>query len=359
MKSFSNLVSRFFLSAVLLSGLFTSCHPVDEYVAVSGFAQGGTYSVTVNLNTGNGRIRTTPQQLKANIDSILLQIDNSLSGYNKKSQLSDFNAGKPIHPSPLFLDIYRKSHEIYTRTEGVVDVAAGPLYDAWGFGFWKGELPDAETVDSLKAHSGMKLLHADMESRLLESGVLFPEAMLKDPSSLNHPRLNFNAVAQGYSCDIVAEYLHRLGAKDMMVDIGEIYCEGHNPKGVNWTIAIDTPEDNNNEPGRDICGVFHAPDQPCGIVTSGNYRKFYIRDGKKYAHTVDPRTGYPVNHNLLSATIIAKDAFTADAYATYCMVVGFEEAAAFITENPGLEGCLVYEEEGQMRTWISEGFNMH
>ena len=169
-------------------------------------------------------------------------------------------------------------------------------------------------------------------------------------------KLNYNAIAQGYSCDLVAAYLYSIGVKDMLVDIGEIYCDGLNPERKPWTIAVDRPTDGNETPGADVVGTWHSNGGPCGIVTSGNYRKFYVRDGKKYAHTIDPRTGYPVSHNLLSATIVARDATTADAYATYCMVIGLDEAREFIQKRPDIEGYLVYDDNGTMRSWTSEGF---
>jgi thiamine biosynthesis lipoprotein len=121
-------------------------------------------------------------------------------------------------------------------------------------------------------------------------------------------------------------------------------------------LGIDRPVDGNNDPGSQIQGIFRAPEGPHGIVTSGNYRKFYVRDGKKYAHTIDPRTGYPVEHSLLSATIVAENATLADAYATYCMVIGLEEAIDFLSSRPDLEGCLIYDEEGTFKTWCSDGF---
>ena len=142
----------------------------------------------------------------------------------------------------------------------------------------------------------------------------------------------------------------------MMVDIGEIYCDGMNPSGNQWTIGIDRPVDGNDEPGADIQGIFRVPSGPHGVVTSGNYRKFYVRDGRKYAHTINPKTGQPVSHSLLSATIVASDAMTADAYATYCMVIGLESAREFIEGRPDLEGCLIYDDNGTFATWSSSGF---
>ena len=216
-----------------------------------------------------------------------------------------------------------------------MDVAAGPLFDLWGFGFKTGDFPSDEQVETVRMGSGMK--------RMIETG---------------KGTLNYNAIAQGYSCDLIADYLYSIGVKDMLVDIGEIFCDGVNPSGKPWSLGIDRPVDGNNEPGAQIQGIFRAPEGPHGIVTSGNYRKFYIKDGKKFAHSIDPRTGYPVTHNLLSATIVADDALTADAYATYCMVVGLEESIKLLESRKDLEGCLIYDNEGTFMTWTSEGFTL-
>jgi thiamine biosynthesis lipoprotein len=196
-----------------------------------------------------------------------------------------------------------------------------------------------------------------MKMQLSRDGVLVPASLLKDglkDSTL--PKLNYNAIAQGYSCDVVARYLYSIGVKDMMVDIGEIFCDGVNPSGQPWTLGIDRPTDGNNELGADIQGIFRVPSGPHGVVTSGNYRKFYVKEGRKYAHTINPLTGYPVDHNLLSATIVAPDAMMADAYATYCMVIGLEAARQFIESDPELEGCLIYDDNGTFASWTSSGF---
>ena len=326
-------------SAVVLLAMALSCQPRDRYVTITGYAQGGTYAVKVNMNG----VKVRPEEIRDSVDAILVDIDNSLSGYNKNSLLSRLNAGEKVVPDSLFKDIYAKSYDIYTETDGVVDVASAPLFDLWGFGFTSDSLPSAEAVEETLGRCGMSRLGSDVEY------------VLENLSELR-PKLNYNAVAQGYSCDVVARYLYSLGVKDMLVDIGEIFCDGKNPAGQSWSVGIDSPKDGNDELGADIQGIFRAPSGPHGIVTSGNYRKFYVRDGKKYAHTIDPRTGYPVAHSLLSATIVAPDAMTADAYATYCMVVGLEESKKFIESRPELEGCLIYDEDGAFRTWCSPGF---
>lgn len=339
--------------AVSLLTIF-SCAPKDKYVSFSGYAQGGTYTVKFNLNGRDGMIKEKPETIRDSVDAILRNIDNSLSGYNKKSLLSTFNAGESIKPDSLFLDIYERAYGFYEETDGVLDVASAPLFDIWGFGFKSGEMPDDSKVKETLASSGMKRLVKDIRSAA-NDGTLTGTELLADNGQAA-PKLNYNAIAQGYSCDVVARYLYSLGVKDMMVDIGEIFCDGHNPSGKPWTIGIDRPVDGNNALGADLQGIFRIPSGAYGVVTSGNYRKFYIKDGKKYAHTIDPRTGYPVTHNLLSATILAPDATMADAYATYCMVVGLEAAMEFVSSREDLEGCLVYDENGEFRTWTSSGF---
>lgn len=334
--------------------MISSCSPRDRYVAVSGYAQGGTYTVKFNMNGVDGMIEKSPAEIRDSIDSILSRIDNSISGYNRKSLLSRFNSGDVIVPDSIFLDIYVKGYDVFNATEGIVDVASAPLFDMWGFGFTRDSLPDASVLESAMAASGMDRMRYDIGAYLGTEGELSSASLLVKEGPL--PKLNYNAIAQGYSCDLVASYLYSIGVKDMLVDIGEIFCDGRNPSGQPWTLGIDRPVDGNDERGADLQVIFKSPGGPCGIVTSGNYRKYYVKDGKKYSHSIDPRTGYPVGHSLLSATIVAENALVADAYATYCMVVGLKEAQDFIEDSPGFEGCLIYDEDGQMKTWVSSGF---
>lgn len=290
----------------------------DRYVVINGYAQGGTYTVKANLKG----TRVSRKGMAAEIERLLVGIDTTLSGYNKASQLSRFNRGEDFEPDPMFRELLDISEKYRETTDGAFDVWAAPLFDIWGFGFRTDSLPDNE--------------------RIKEAMALTRE----------HKRLNFNAIAQGYSCDVIARYLHSIGVKDMLVDIGEIYCEGVNPKGRGWSIGIDTPFDGNNTPGASLSGIWESDGGAHGVVTSGNYRKFYIKDGKKYAHTIDPRTGRPVDHDLLSATVVAPTATEADALATYFMVAGFEEARKYIEAHPGIEACLICSD----RTWCSRNF---
>ena len=345
-KSICSILLSLFLVAL------NSCAPMkDNYVSIQGYAQGGVYSVTLNLKG----VDVPAEEIRDSIDAILAEIDVTLSGYNKNSMLSRFNAGEDITPNELFIDTYALGYMIYKETEGVVDVACAPLFDLWGFGFKNDEMPSDEEVEYARRNSGLGRCHDSVEDY---AGMnLNAENLLLERETVL-PQLNYNAIAQGYSCDLVAEYLYSIGVKDMLVNIGEIFCDGRNPSGQAWTVGIDKPVDGNNELGAQIQGVFKVPAGPHGVVTSGNYRKFYIKDGKKYAHTIDPRTGYPVDHSLLSATVIAPDAMTADAYATYCMVIGLEESKAFFAGRTDMEACLIYDEGGEFRTWCTPGFHL-
>lgn len=336
MKTIVGIFQSALLCFVLLSAV--SCGDKACYHELTGYAQGGTYSVKFK-SEGRFDVRAAGKA----VDSILTMIDTTLSGYNKGSQLSRYNSGAPVAPNGMFKEIFSISKRLYDETGGALDMASGPLFDAWGFGFTRDSLPSSSMVDSLRSVCGMNKLDGNMSP--------------VDPSV--RPKLNFNSIAQGYSCDKIAEYLHSFGIKDMLVNIGEIYCEGLNPSGKPWTIGIDMPVDGNMELGsKGLVGTWQGDGRGCGVVTSGNYRKYYVKNGRKYSHTVDPRTGYPVNHSLLSATIVAPDATLADAYATYCMVIGLEEAKRFIEGSDGLEGYLVYEEGGNMSEWASSGFNL-
>lgn len=307
--------ARIILPAIL-SLILASCG--SRYTTIGGYAQGGVYSVrydTRGVTAGRSAVQ-------AEVDAILEGIDTTLSGYNRKSLLSRRNAGEDVVLNDMFREVEAIAERYRELSGGAFDAAAGPLFDIWGFGF---------TRDSLPSDSSIAAAMERCKKREV---------------------LNFNAIAQGYSCDKVAAYLHSIGVRNMLVDIGEIYCEGVNPEGRGWSIGIDTPTDGNNTPGADIAEVWHSDGGAYGVVTSGNYRKFYVHDGKKYAHTIDPRTGRPVEHDLLSATVIAPTATEADALATCFMVMGTEEAKEYVNSHDGIEACLISSEG----IWKSEGF---
>ena len=306
---------RLFAYILLLSAAFGCSR---SYVTVGGYAQGGTYSVRYNP----AGVSASRSEVAAHIEDILVAVDTTLSGYNKKSVLSRRNAGEPVVLNNMFLEMEKIADGYRELTGGAFDAAAGPLFDIWGFGFTRDSLPGQDAIDLAMERCKRREV------------------------------LNFNAIAQGYTCDLVAAYLYSIGVKDMLVDIGEIYCDGLNPSGKPWTLGIDTPEDGNNTPGASLSGIWHSDGGPHGVVTSGNYRKFYVIDGHKYSHTIDPRVGRPVEHNLLSATVVAPTATEADALATYFMVIGLDEARVYVESHPDIEACLITSDG----TWRSEGF---
>ena len=343
--------------ALLFAFLLSACGPEDRFIQVSGHAQGGVYTVKVNLKG----VTVSPEEIRDSVDAILTRVDTTLSGYNKGSLLSRFNAGETIRPNGLFLEMYRVGYGWYERSAGVLDFAAGPLFDAWGFGFKSGEMPSDEAVTAIMASCGMGLLQPSMTPRA--DGTLSVRDLRRDGTDAPVV-LNYNAIAQGYTCDLVAAYLYSVGVKDMLVDIGEIWCDGHNPSGRPWNVGVDRPydrpADGTDQVGAELDGVWSSSLAPAGIVTSGNYRKFYVRDGRKYAHSIDPRSGYPVDHNLLSATVVSPDgAADADAIATWCMVIGLDAARELILGLDGVEGYLIYTaEDGAMAEWASPGFTL-
>lgn len=316
------------LSCAILAALSCtlSCSERAHYVTIEGYAQGGIYSIKCSIPAKNEAMAVKrAEELKNGVDSILNVIDYAVSGYNKNSLLSRLNAGETLSDDSsaeyrVLQEMTAYCDSIRLVTDGAVDTRSAALFDIWGFGFKNGSMPSDSLV----------------------------QAVMTDRS-----KMNFNAVAQGYSADLVAEYLDQNGVQDMLVNIGgEMICRGHNPSGKPWCIAIDKPVDGNNNPGEQVSGIFEMPMEKTAVVTSGNYRKFYIKDGVKYSHTVDPRTGYPVQHNLLSATIVAPTSAFADAMATYCMVIGTEKAKEFILGREDLEACLITDSE----VWTSPGF---
>ena len=304
---------------ILLSALalaLASCS--DRYQVIGGYAQGGVYSVKYNTRG----VKVSRAGVQRAVDGILTAIDTTLSGYNRKSLLSRRNTGEAVELNDMFREVEALAEHYRELSGGAFDAAAGPLFDIWGFGFTRDSLPSDSAIAAAMERSRRREV------------------------------LNFNAIAQGYSCDKVAAYLHSIGVTDMLVDIGEIYCEGLNPEGKGWSIGIDTPSDGNETPGAELSGIWHSDGGAYGVVTSGNYRKFYVHDGKKYAHTIDPRTGRPVEHDLLSATVIAPTATEADALATYFMVIGTEPAKAYVEAHDGIEACLI----SAGGIWKSNGF---
>lgn len=334
---------KFLRPLILVLALFAAgCNHSQQYMQITGYAQGGEYYVTCSLADAG---RAT--QLKQAIDDTLSAIDWSVSGYNKGSLLTRINNGEKTPLDSIFIDLFNLSRKISVETGGCFDVTGAPLFDLWGFGFKEGSMPGDDAIASAMAVVGM-----DRFTLYEEDGKTY----LDMPAG---GRLNFNAIAQGYSCDVVAKVLEAFGSENYMVSLGgELVCRGLSARGDKWRVWIDMPADGNMDSGALKQDVIAVSD--CGLVTSGNYRKYYVVDGVKYSHTVDPTTGRPVTHDLLSATVLAEDAATADALATALMVAGPEKgrkmAADWLPRGRGV--YLVYGSQDDMRVWHTPGLDL-
>lgn len=307
------------LLPLLILLLLTGCSGGERYVRMEGFAQGGTWHIICSLPA-----KARPEAVKTTIDSLLLAIDASISGYNRGSLLSRLNAGEDLPLDEHFLVNFRLSEEICRESGGAFDPSAAPLFDLWGFGFSEGgAVPVQGQIDSARALIGMDRFTIEED----------PDGTCRLRKADPRCRLNFNAIAQGYTCDRIGHYLDALGSGNYLVEVGrEILCKGLSARGDQWTIGVEKAEaaDDANDGNFTLSDTLHVTD--CAVVTSGDYRKFYVRDGKRYAHTIDPRTGRPVTHGVLSATVIvpmesdtgrvAWPCARADAEATWSMVIG-------------------------------------
>jgi len=328
----NHLISIFPVIALTLS--LASCAPQPEYAELNGLTQGTTYHIVVEKIPG-----LDVMTLRQDIEKLFTEIDNSLSIYNDSSVISAINANRSDLTDTLFREVFRDAAEVSEESGGLFDITIGPLVKSWGFG------PDAmkrfnpSMLDSLLALVGMDKVRLEGD-RIIKA----------DPDMF----IDVNAIAQGYTVDLVADLIVSRGIKQCLAEVGgEVRTVG-DKNGMGWKVGIDTPADGNYTPGADIQARIRLDDR--ALATSGNYRKFFVENGVKYSHTIDPRTGYPVKHTLLSATIIAPTGAVADAWATACMVGGKDKAIAFIEKYDFLEGYLIWSDEnGMMRSWISEG----
>ena len=327
------LKMKLIFPAVVALLLIINCNPPEiKMIRLAGNAQGTTWQITWLSENNTAH--------KEAIDSIFKKIDLSLSTYISSSIISRMNRNDTgVIADDHFITVFRKSIEISEKTEGLFDVTIAPIVNAWGFGFTKKAKIDSTDIDNLLDCVGYKLVR--LEGRRL----------VKDkPSSM----LDFNAIAQGYTVDVLSSYLESEGITNYLVELGgEVRAKGQKHQNKYWTVGIDRPNETTTE-GRPLKAIIKLKDR--SLATSGNYRKFYIEDGKKYAHIIDPHTGYPAKNNLLSATVVAGDCATADAYATAFMVMGLGKSKQFLSVHKELqlEVFFIYDEKGAWKTYSSE-----
>ena len=324
----------YFLIVAAILAFACSCNQKKSgCITNQGFMYGTVY--TVKYESPDGR------DLQVEIEAEMNKVNHSLSTFDSLSIVSKINKNQDVELDDYFLTVFNKAMEVSKITDGAFDITVAPMVNVWGFGFKHKEVVTEELIDSLKNLVGYQKIRV--------SG----NRIIKD-----HPNtmLDCSAIAKGYGSDVVGNFLARKGCKNYMVEIGgEVVARGVNAKGKSWSIGITKPVDDPLPATQDLKAIVSLNDK--ALATSGNYRNFYVENDKKYAHTIDPKTGYPVQHSLLSSTVLADNCMTADAYATAFMVVGLEEAKRIAGQIAGLEVYFIYSgENGEMKTWYSEGF---
>ena len=302
------------------------------YQKDSGLVFGTSYNITYESDTN----------YKDSIVAVMNRVDHSLSPFNKESIITAVNNNKDVTLDSFFTEVYTLATEVSKSTNGAFDITVAPLVNAWGFGFKGGDFPTDKTIDSLKAFVGM-------EKVSLANGKIEKT----DPRVM----LDCSAIAKGYAVDKVADFLRSKGIKNFLVEIGgEIVAQGHNPKAKKWSIGITKPEDDSLAVNSELSDVITVTD--IAMATSGNYRNYYVYKGKKYAHTIDPHTGYPARQDLLSATVMAPTCAMADAYATAFMTMGYNKTMEFLKSSKGkkLSVYLIYTKDGKMCEYASQNY---
>lgn len=293
-----------------------------------GFIFGTVYNITYQND----------KSLKDGIEAELKKVDFSLSPFNKQSTISKINRNESAMADKMLTYVFNLSQEISSETNGAFDITVAPLVNAWGFGFRNDTQPTMHAIDSLRQLIGY-------EKVTLTNGRI----KKKDSRMM----LDCSAIAKGYACDVIAAYLEKAGIRNFMVEIGgEIVTRGVNNQRLPWKIGVTKPTDDSLNTNQELQTILNVTNK--AMATSGNYRNFYYKNGKKYAHTIDPGTGMPVQHNILSATVLADNCATADAYATAFMVMGLDKAKRILDRHTELMAYFIYsDEKGNNAVWCS------
>ena len=314
------MYKKIILAAGLWILMFTACTKQKQYFEESG----SVFHTIYHIKYEGSEILTEK------IDAEFQKFNLSLNPFNPNSIISKVNRNEPVEVDDWFIEVFNRAKEVSDHSEGIFDITCAPLVNLWGFGFSKMDSVTPQMIDSIKQFVGYQKVRLDGRK------------VVKDDSRI---LLNCSAIAKGYASDIIARLLEREGIENYMVEIGgEVTMKGVNQNGKCWRIGINKPEDDSTGIKNDIEEVVQLCKKG-GVATSGNYRNYYVKDGKKYAHTIDPRTGYPSEQSILSATIVAEDCITADAYATAFMAMGLEKAREAAKNIPGIEYYVIYSDE--------------
>lgn len=284
--------------------------------------------------------------LKKEIEETLKAVDQEFSMFNPQSTVALINEGKRPTLSDDFLEVYQLAQQVNEESDGAFDITVAPLVNAWGFGFKNQQMPNNHQIDSLRRLVGME--HVSLAGAKGSQYVRFQRPRMM---------LDFSAIAKGYGTDRVARLLMSHDVANFMVEIGgEVYAKGNSEKRLPWRIGVSKPVDDPDNDAQELETVLNVTNQ--AMATSGNYRNFYYKGGRKYAHTIDPKTGRPVQHSLLSATVLAPTCAEADAYATSFMVMGLNKARQVLERKKQLKAYFIYQNaQGELSVWKSEGLD--
>ena len=323
-------------SFILLAFCFLCSCKQPQYFKHFGLTQGTFYEITYESPSGI--------DYENEIKQLLFDFSKSLSTYIPNSLISRINQNDTTAVvDDFFRTVFDKSVEVHKASNGMFDITITPIVNLWGFGF-TGDKPDIDPkkIDSLLQYVG------------LDKARIVGDKVVKDNPGV---MFNMNAIAKGYSADVIANFLKEKGSRNFLVNIGgELVAFGVNESGYTWLVGIDQPDENTFH-GKDIQHSLRLKNR--AIATSGNYRRFHEIDGKKYGHTFDPKTGYSVMHNLLSVSIVANDCMTADAWATACLASGLEKSIQLLKQHPELDALLIYSDEnGNFKTYVTDGLEI-
>ena len=301
------------------------------YQRCSGFIFGTTYSVTYQHST----------DLQPELEARMREVDAALSMFNDTSIITRINNNQPVVLNDMFVNVFQLAQQISADTEGAFDITVAPLVNAWGFGFKQGQDPTREVIDSLMDIVGYRKVSYDGQRIVKE-----------DPRIM----LDCSAIAKGYGVDVVAQLLDEKGITNYLVEIGgEMVTRGISEKRLPWRIGVVKPTEDATATSTELQTMINVTDK--AMATSGNYRNFYYKGNRRYAHTIDPKTGKPVQHSILSATVLADHCASADAYATAFMVMGFEKTQKVLKRNPGLMAYIIYDDNGENKVWYSKSLS--
>ena len=312
--------------------VLASCAKQPKKMVLQGLAQGSYYAITY-FDEQN-------RNFQREIDSIFHAVDLSVNLWVDSSVISKINRNEDVTLDKIFIDNFNIAQEAARLSDGYFDPTVSPIVAAWGFSYKTGDSITPQLVDSLKQL-------VDYKNIRIEDG----KVVKANPNM----KLDFNAIAQGYTSDLIASFLDGKGIKNYLVDTGgEIMARGEKPGGSPWIVGIEKPAENWDS--EQVVQVRIAL-RDKGLVTSGSTRKYVERDGKRYSHCIDPKTGYPVEHNVLSATVLAENSVWADALASICMVMGLEKSLAIIERMDGVEAYYIFaNDQNELETFATEGF---